>query len=1263
MKAKTKLRRLLSLLLTLVMLASLLPVMGTTASAETGGTINEYLYINRAYKLDNGTYITKDAPNDPKNFDGSEESLPAADTYAALYNDTLYLKGNWGGSVGIYGPKYVKRWLTNPLNIVAMGDTTITYLELLWLNTAKENSGATIDLRDNATLNITYEGVGRATSAIKALYSEGETTHWIGADVTVKGTGTLKTDATEKFWNEDPFVRAGAFSIKDNVNLDTKLAYTGTTDDPFRVYSLDKFVMDTTGYVRIDTSGYANALALPELYPNAYQLKNASSITLTSSKKETMFMGGNGDLVQLFIDRHCAGWNVDRPAADDAAPYTLKLTRDTMPTAAGLTVGTQTVESTSTIPNVTVTGGQTVGVKASVTLPAWLSDMYKDGRVKLGDSGTLSIYKGSSLSTSDKLTGITVPDDLSGSVVSYSTSFTPEAGKTYTVYACIPIVTVKDVKQLGSASVIATIKAEEKPVLPVLDGSIVYTSGVRYGADVTTARTGVVNSIDSNKLHYQWQVKSGDAWTDISGATAGKLDADKVGTVVGKDIRLKITADGYEGVIYSPVKTVAKAAQTAIPVAPELECTPAGGGAFVKLTNKKGDQEYLISFDRPMTDAELANALSGEWRTDINSSIRQGYTLYIYTRMKETATHAAGTIYRYTTVSTADMVDLKNLALAGYTNNTIYVKKGEPLTINVVGTPANANKWNAVHFIEQDNTASHFTVKVDNGSTNFIPAGTGTGTFGNHTITITSDEVGRHTLVAFPADTYNPYATPFGSWTVVVYEPGNITNFDIIDPPTYADVTLAVGESYTPELTNPTLTTKPAEAMTGYTLKWFVMTPAAGAGSTPTYSADNGYISVDENGKVKALAANGTVNDGYKVVALHVVDGSGKFVKSVASYKVTVNSVTAPALESISVLPGTKTLKVGESAALSAIKTPVNASGEFTWTSSNSGVAKVDNTGKVTAVAKGTATITVACGGKTAACTITVIGADHTHSYGAWTKLNDEFHSRSCTGCDEALELKAHDFGAWALDKTDTSRHYRQCSQCGHKVYAAHTASDWIVDTAATATTEGVRHKECTVCGCVVETEKIPAIGKLPFEDVSTDAWFYGDVDYAYRNGLMNGTSTTVFSPDTPTTRGMIVTILYRLEKEPAVSANMPFSDVNSGSYYEKAIIWAEENDIVNGYGNGKFGPDDKITREQMAAILWRYAKYIGYDVSSGDKTDLQSYSDASSVSGYAVEAMKWANGEGIIKGITTTTLSPQGNATRAQVAAILHRFCNLIAG
>ena len=177
---------------------------------------------------------------------------------------------------------------------------------------------------------------------------------------------------------------------------------------------------------------------------------------------------------------------------------------------------------------------------------------------------------------------------------------------------------------------------------------------------------------------------------------------------------------------------------------------------------------------------------------------------------------------------------------------------------------------------------------------------------------------------------------------------------------------------------------------------------------------------------------------------------------------------------------------------------------------------------------------------------------------------------------------------------------------------------------------------------------------KLPFTDVSTSDWFYSDVMFVYENGLFSGTDSRSFSPNASMTRAMLVTVLYRLEGEPVGTGSSSFSDVSSGSYYEKAVAWAAANGIVTGTGSTSFSPDAKVTREQLAAILYRYAQYKKLDTDAGAKLD--SFSDAGNVSGYASEALSWAVSEGLING-ASGRLMPKGDATRAQVAAILHRF------
>ena len=180
---------------------------------------------------------------------------------------------------------------------------------------------------------------------------------------------------------------------------------------------------------------------------------------------------------------------------------------------------------------------------------------------------------------------------------------------------------------------------------------------------------------------------------------------------------------------------------------------------------------------------------------------------------------------------------------------------------------------------------------------------------------------------------------------------------------------------------------------------------------------------------------------------------------------------------------------------------------------------------------------------------------------------------------------------------------------------------------------------------------------KTKFNDVSANDWFASAVDYVTGKGMMNGTADNTFSPKANTTRGMVVTVLYRLENQPSTSA-ASFTDVASGAYYANAVAWANANGIVSGYGSGKFGPNDKVTREQLAAILYRYAQYKKYDVSVGEDTNILSYDDAQSISTYAIPAIQWACGAGVVTGKSGSKLDPKGNATRAEVAAMLMRFC-----
>ncbi len=199
---------------------------------------------------------------------------------------------------------------------------------------------------------------------------------------------------------------------------------------------------------------------------------------------------------------------------------------------------------------------------------------------------------------------------------------------------------------------------------------------------------------------------------------------------------------------------------------------------------------------------------------------------------------------------------------------------------------------------------------------------------------------------------------------------------------------------------------------------------------------------------------------------------------------------------------------------------------------------------------------------------------------------------------------------------------------------------------------------QVTVTATFVQVEE-PAPTE-PFIDVAEGDWFYDAVVYAYQNELMDGVGGNRFAPNSETTRAQLVTILYRLEGQPAVSGDLPFTDVETGTWYTNAVLWAAQNGIVNGVTDTTFAPGDEITRQQLVTILYRYAEAKGYDVSAS--ADLSGYPDADQVQDYAQPAMAWAVAENIIQGMEDGTLKPAGNASRAQIATILMRFCEDVA-
>lgn len=209
--------------------------------------------------------------------------------------------------------------------------------------------------------------------------------------------------------------------------------------------------------------------------------------------------------------------------------------------------------------------------------------------------------------------------------------------------------------------------------------------------------------------------------------------------------------------------------------------------------------------------------------------------------------------------------------------------------------------------------------------------------------------------------------------------------------------------------------------------------------------------------------------------------------------------------------------------------------------------------------------------------------------------------------------------------------------------------------TQRTATKPAMSVGPCSCCG---QDDAVNIIEKAIFTDTDDKAWYSDHVDYVYEHGIMNGSGATTFSPDRTMTRAELVTVLYRIAGSPEVEGKLPFTDVEEGSWYSNAVLWASQNRIVNGVGNNRFAPTDNITREQIATILYRYTQSLSAEMTEG--AELTVFPDSDTVADFALEGLSWAVAEGLITGTASggvTTLSPKASATRAQLATIISRY------
>ena len=1115
-------KRILSALLTLVMLLSLVPAMGTTAFAageshpvkvgrlEAGKEMcvsyryNDLTYS--AYFSDEKPDITGSTP------DEKWESLKKINSYLPDGHNERRTVVGWSyydpdsGRFYHKGDVYAK---TDFVYQAGTTDDTLTFIVDSNLSTANglytksEDTGLknlNIEFRNGAAWTIkggTFDRAGDyQTSAALDVTRTKKMSYALDTnrpvyqygDLTLTGSGTLKINIPDQEYVLYG-IRAGSISIYNDVSLDIKtignyFLFDGTKVESAAIYSNGNVNIDTTGAVNIvcqeappkqnvENRGSYKAFA----HTASINLTNAQSVTLNVVKKEDTFDLGNGSYQEEWYNRFIAnvkakGLTVKEDPAD-ASPYTVTVTPQAMPTAAQLTVGAETVESTSSIPNVTVTGGQAVDVKASVTLPAWLSKMYTDGRVKLGDSRTLSIYNGSSLSPADLVTERDMPGYMVAvnvtalPAISFETSnFKPVAGQTYTVYASFPIVTVKGGKQLGSASVIATIKAVEQQNTEISSVTLIspgMQEGEISGKNFTGANTGVATT--------------NTAWLNdlTGGAKLNTLYTAKVtltaenGYVFTKDTAVNVTnSSGYYEVGTPSISADGKTMTVRVLVAATHDhqwewrdnsddthsqvCTLTGCNAKRNTENHtynttetetaitytctkcgktrtetKTGENVIWAISAPVTAPKASESAAGTWVTLENQ----------YAEDAE-ITSAKWTEGNADAAAAAEEFSGKFNAYSTYTLTVTFTAKGEKAFKNpqlwrplqcLDGTPSAATVSEDGKTLTQSIT---FTIKMpvsvevtlndlaDDGS--IVQPTIQEGRAANSLLSVNVNKGERLYMYNYSTNTWTKLSTGDGD----------------------ATPKLATGESATLGL-----------ALLG--------------------DSDKEYIAVlQDTDNVNGLVAGAYAEKNGVYATYAVADETT--AKTITSVDL---SVTAPEYGKApaTTATGADNTKYTVGAPTWSPAVTDNKFGADTYTVSipvtaEAGYSFAD--GCVYTVNGYTATY---ADGKVS-YTFPALTAPHTHTYGAWKELDDSYHSRTCTAGDD-IQVEAHTWGSWAT--VDGNTHKRTCTTEG--CTAEQTANhNWVFDSQvdATFTAPGKTVYKCDDnCGVANKEEPIAQLVKI----------------------------------------------------------------------------------------------------------------------------------------------------------------------------------------
>ena len=701
---------------------------------------------------------------------------------------------------------------------------------------------------------------------------------------------------------------------------------------------------------------------------------------------------------------------------------------------------------------------------------------------------------------------------------------------------------------------IVKLVVSEAPEVKILTGKASYINSAVFGQPVLFSGT-ITPGVYIWECQFQWQrsTDGGSTWKDIPDATDGQYIPGAADMGENVRIRVVITKEGYLGEIVSTPAKVSKAANDNTPSLPNVTAQKNADGTYTafQISNFKSDQEYIYTTSAPTSGNGWPTGGTPITSATVNG-LNQGSTYYIFTRYKGTDTHQTGSKVSSTSVLLDNITMLNRVILTDAngrkynfygSGNIIYIKKGESVTLTAKTNPVGATTWSDFTFKSQYGASAPFTVTAPTGpvaSGSTIPS-----------VTIRGDKAGTGTLAAEYSG-YTPQS--YGTWRVHVYE--NVSDIgtaaDIIVAPSFPDLTMRPGE--TMPLPEYAVSVYPKGALDNYTLEWRIIKVGSGGAA---YSMRDDHMTL-ENGKIEPTKAHtGSEKTRLELVAVNKTKPTNirSFSPSVGFY-ITVGDAPLVELTGLTLTPKKVGLEVGKTYQLSAVKEPANAEGSLTWTSSKPAVAAVDKSGKVTAKGEGTATITVTCGTKSAACTVTVS-----------KPLVPEVPGTSFT--DVPAGAYYEEAVGWAVEKGITKG-----------------TSD------STFTPDGV----CTRAQAVTflwRAAGSPAAkaGSLPFADVKAGSYYDDAVRWAVENGVTVGTSATTFSPNATCSRAQIVTFLWRAQKSPAAGSANPFDDVADSAYYADAVQWAVQKDITKGTGATAFSPDANCIRAQIVTFLYRSMK------------------------------------------------------------------------